>query len=167
MSNSITATSPLVTSSKPENGGSQPPSTGVIHSTPPLLLPSTLATKPPLSPTQTRHADSESKSKVGNMASPSVGAKERVLTSGRLSSGSASSSVGGSTSSLDSKANADQLQLQLDRRVQQTSAPASPTTSHAHHLSASAERVFCLSFFLFSILLMSLYAVLKSNTFFY
>lgn len=139
--NSTSTTSPLVTSSKAENS-SQPFSAGGIHSTPPLLLPSTLATKPPLSPTQTRHAnDPEPKSKAGNAASPSVAAKERVSTSGRLSSGSGSSSVGGSTSSLDSKANIDQLQLQLDRRVQQTSAPASPTTSHAHHLSASAERI--------------------------
>lgn len=123
--------------------GNQSPLVGSsnAHPSSPLLLPSTLAAKPPLSPTQTRHVIEEQKPKIGGIASPSILTKERGLISGRLSSGSASSSVGGSTSSLDSKANPDQLQLQLDRRVQQTSAPASPTTSHVHQLSASAERV--------------------------
>lgn len=87
----------------------------------------------------------QQKQRAAVTGSPSILGKEQVCSSGRLSSGSASSSVGGSTSSLDSKANPEQLQLQLDRRMQQTYAPASPTTCHAQHLSASAERVrFCL-----------------------
>ncbi|XP_026278513.1 tuberin isoform X1 [Frankliniella occidentalis] len=139
---STSTTSPLVTSSLKVGYPLQASSTTNVYPTSPLLLPSTLTTKPPLSPTQTRHMNElEQKAKVSGTASPNVMGKDRVLASGRLSSGSASSSVGGSTSSLDSKANTEQLHLQLDRRVQQTSAPASPTTSHAHNLSASAERI--------------------------
>lgn len=119
----------------------QPASSSNVYPSSPLLLPSTLTTKPPLSPTQTRHINElEQRAKVSGTASPNALGKDRIASSGRLSTGSVNSSVGGSTSSLDSKANTE-LHLQLDRRVQQSSAPASPTTSHAHQLSASAERV--------------------------
>ncbi|KAJ1527617.1 hypothetical protein ONE63_007580 [Megalurothrips usitatus] len=134
-----TGPTPASTSSPKVGTQSQPMGT---YQSSPLLHPSTLAAKPPLSPTQSRHVtEPEAKPKMAP-AVVNISGKERAVASGRLSGGSASSSVGGSTSSLDgAKVNTDQLQLQLDRRVQQTSAPASPTTSHAQHLSQSAERI--------------------------